>query len=363
MNDLDLMEKLASEITLADFGPRLIVRNWDTVCASDLLTGNGIKLKKSKSFDNKKHCYQDGIHSPFFGTTWDDIDLEKTGWICLNKKFKIINPAMFGLLEKYIGATAFDKIIKFDAEMDVDGHFKKAESMKDQFYNTGIKDLPSRMIDIIELVHKKKKGKKEDYYWEIIKKWDCIFASAIPVYTSILRPIFTSATEYHYTKMEQACNVIIGCVNKLNAYGDDIDDNEIEGVNKLLYRIQQKVNAIDKLTFKLMDKKTGHIHDGIFGGRMDFSARDVIVPDPTLRANEIKLSYLGVLELYKLEIVNIIVRLTGCTFDAALKQWFSAHIAFSDFVYQVMLHLMRETKHGMICLINRNPKQYWGVLE
>ena len=94
-----------------------------------------------------------------------------------------------------------------------------------------------------------------------------------------------------------------------------------------------------------------------FGGRMDFSARDVIVPNPTLRADEIILSYLAVLELYKLEIINLIVKIHGCTYTVALKYWFDAHLQFSPFVYQIMEHLRENSKHGLICLINRNPKQ------
>ena len=89
---------------------------------------------------------------------------------------------------------------------------------------------------------------------------------------------------------------------------------------------------------------------------MSFSARDVIVPDPSLHADEIILSYLAVLELYKLEIINLIVKIHGCTYSTALKYWFDAHLSFSPFVYQIMDHLCKHSTHGMVCLINRNPE-------
>jgi len=88
---------------------------------------------------------------------------------------------------------------------------------------------------------------------------------------------------------------------------------------------------------------------------MDFSARDVIVPNPTLRADEIILSYLAVLELYKLEIINLIVKIHGCNYTRALKYWFDAHLHFSPFVYQIMEYMRENTKLGLLCLINRNP--------
>ena len=93
---------------------------------------------------------------------------------------------------------------------------------------------------------------------------------------------------------------------------------------------------------------------------MDFSARDVIVPNPKLRANEVILSYLAVLELYKLEIINLITKINGCTYHTALKYWFDAHLGFSPFVYEIMLHLMEKTKNGLCILANRNPTIDFG---
>lgn len=391
MNDLDLMERCANDIVLSDFGPRLVVRNWDTTCASEFLTGKGFPIKNQKSFDSKFKKFDDGIHSIKFGTSWEDenafkerytcqcgyrkgsvyeheicpecgtevgyvdVDLGKHGWIVMKNKFKVINPAMFALLRKFIGKTALDKMLSFTKELDEDGHFIESTAAKDKYVSIGLTGFREKLFEILEY-YRPKREKKDAYYWEILKKWDCIFVSAIPVYSNVLRPITTSPSEYHYTKAEQAFNVITGCVNKLNTYSTDIDESDVAAINELLYKIQQKVLDVDELTFKMMDKKTGHIHDGIFGGRMDFSARDVIVPDPTLRANEIKLSYLAVLELYKLEICNMITKINNCSYTAALKYWFDGHIKFNNFVYEIMIHLMNKTKYGMMCLINRNPK-------
>ena len=402
MNDRETMESLASDITLADFGPALVVRNWETECASQLFTGQGFRIKKSISFDRRTgKRYIDGIQSPLFGTTWDDedafkdrvscecgkmkgavyegeicpecgtmvgyidVDLNKFGWIVMKNEFKIINPAMFDLIQKYIGKPALDRMLKFDKEMDIDGHYAPNKSKgRDQFNSIGLTGFRKNLFRILEFYRGKRDKKKEAYYWEIIKKWDCIFSSAIPVYSSFIRPISTSGSEYRYTKTEPSYNVIIGCVNKLNAYHTtEIDESNIEDINDLLYKIQEKVNKNNELAFKMLDKKTGHIHDGIFGGRLDFSARDVIVIDPTLRANEIGLSYLAVLELYKLELCNIITKINGVTYDAALKLWFDSHIHFNPLMYETMRYLMNNTKLGMVCLINRNPTIDFGSFD
>ena len=390
MNDLDLMEKLAGDIVLSDFGPRLVIPNWDTECVASFALGKGIRVKRSRSFDSKTgKRYDDGIHSKFFGTVWEDedaykarytcecghfigavhegeicpecktvcgyvdVDMEKKAWIILDR-FKIINPGMYALIEKYIGKTLLNKMLSPEVEFDEDAHIIKSTAPRDKYNSIGLTGFVDNFLDILHWLRPKREN-KEKYYWEIIKKFDCVFASCIPIYPSMLRPIFTSPTEYHYTDTEKAYNAAIGCANKLNRYTGPIDETNFESVNGLLYCIQEQVNLVDKYTFKMLDKKFGHIHDGIFGGRIDFSARDVIVPDPTLEANQISLSYAAVHELYKLELINLIQKISGCNENAALKIWWDGHMRFSNYVYNVMIYLLRETKHGLWCVINRNP--------
>ena len=391
MNDNDNMERLTPDIVISDFGPRLVVKNWDTECAVQMFTGEGFTIRNSKSFDNNLKKHIDGIHSPLFGTSWEDenafkdrysckcgyrqgaiydgeicpecgervgfvdVNLNRFGWIQLNTNYHVINPAMYALLKKFIGNKTLNNILMWDKKLDTNAHYADTKDSKNKFASIGMTGFYENFYEIMEYYYKRRK-KHEIYYWEILKKMDCVFTSNIPVFSSVLRPLFTSPESYHYTKPEQAYNVIIGCVNYLNDYDGDIDETNIEAVNGLLYKIQQKILAIDEIVFKMIDKKTGHIHDGIFGGRMSFSARDVIVPDPSLHADEIILSYLAVLELYKLEIINLIVKIHGCTYSTALKYWFDAHLSFSPFVYQIMDHLCKHSTHGMVCLINRNPE-------
>lgn len=398
MNDNDNMERLAPEIVISDFGPRLVVKNWDTECALQMYTGEGFPIRKRKSFDNKQQKYIDGIHSVLFGTSWEDenafrdrysckcgkyqgaiyegevcpecgekvgfvdVNLNKFGWIQMNTNYHIINPAMYALLKKFIGAKTLNRIIEWDKDLDSDAHPIEVKDNKNKFVSLGLTGFYKHFYEIMEYYYKRRK-KHEIYYWEILKKADCVFASNIPVFSSVLRPLFTSPDLYHYTKPEQAYNVIVGAVNKLNNYDGEIDESNEEAINNLLYTIQQKVLKIDELIFKMIDKKTGHIHEGIFGGRMSFSARDVIVPNPSLHADEIILSYLAVLELYKLEIINLIVKVNGCNYTTALRFWFDAHLKFSPFVYQIMMHLCKNSKYGMICLINRNPTIDFGSFD
>ena len=397
MNDLELIERLCPEFAMSEFGPRLVIRNLNTCMEADLRSGHGFVIKNKKSFDSKQKKYIDGIHSTNFGTNWGDdnafkdrysckcgetngmiynnytcpycktkvgyvdVDISKTGWIVM-KHFEVINPSMYALLKKFFGAKALERILSFDAKPNIDGNYDLTRNNKKitgRYDGIGMVEFKKRFVEILIFYRnrfaKKQDPLKEKLFNEIIKKYDCVFTKGIPVFTNVLRPIFTSPSEYDYTKAERAYNVIIGCANTINKKSSKIKGYDLKPINITLLKIQEKFNAIDELIFQMIDKKEGLIHDGVLGGRVDFSARNVIIPGSSLRAFEIKLSYLGFLEVFKLEICNQLKKLTKCTYDEALKTWFDAHIKFSEIAYQVMKYLIKNTKEGIWCLVDRNP--------
>lgn len=401
MHDLELIEKLWSDIALSEFGPRLVIRNLNTDMKADIKGGHGFIIKNPKSFDSKQKRNIDGIHSPLFGTTWGDdnafkdrytckcgetngmvfegsecpycktmvgfvdVDIEKTGWIVM-KHFEVINPTMMGLLKKFFGAKTLERIISFDVKPNIDGKFNLVQTKKitGRYDNIGMVEFRKRFTEILIFFHKRKKPDKArtKLYMEILKKYDCIFTRAIPVFSSTLRPVFTSPSEYQYTDAEKCYNVIIGCVNRLNKRPKNFKPYDLKPINTTLLKIQEKFCKLDEFIFQMIDKKEGLIHDGVLGGRVDFSARNVIIAGPELRAYQIKLSYLAFLELYKLEICNQLRKISGCTYEEALKLWFDAHIKFSKVVYEVMNYLIQNTKDGIWCLINRNPTIDFGSM-
>ena len=107
--------------------------------------------------------------------------------------------------------------------------------------------------------------------------------------------------------------------------------------------------------FKTINQKEGHIRENILGGRINFSARNVIIPNCRLRAHEVRLPYLTFLELYRPEIVNLIAKMDNTTVTKAVNKWSKAKMEFSPQVYQVMKYILKHTKHGVWCIINRNP--------
>jgi DNA-directed RNA polymerase beta' subunit len=83
--------------------------------------------------------------------------------------------------------------------------------------------------------------------------------------------------------------------------------------------------------------------------------RNVIIPDPLLKVDEIELCYLTFLELYKYEILSHLCKMDNITIAEASELWFKATINFNKKIYEVMKYLLKKKKVKM--LINRNPKR------
>lgn len=88
---------------------------------------------------------------------------------------------------------------------------------------------------------------------------------------------------------------------------------------------------------------------------MNFSARTVITPNARLRSYQIELPYVAFVEMYKEQIINLLVKLDGMTFGDAVNLWFRAYTEFNPKVYKVCNYILKHSKGGSRTLLNRNP--------
>ena len=101
------------------------------------------------------------------------------------------------------------------------------------------------------------------------------------------------------------------------------------------------------------------IRDKILGGRINWTARNVIIPDKDLKPNEIGLGYVTFLELYKLEIISILITMLDIDHPTAWNIWKEATVNFNDQVYKVMNYMIKN--RDVVCEINRNPTINYGL--
>lgn len=387
------MESYADEADV-----RLVKLNWDEECEKDFIAGRGFEITET-AIKGKEEKSMYGIHSPLFATDWEDedafaerysckckelkgrvyegeicpacktevkfrdVDLRIFGWIKLHHH-TIINPIFYKMLESIIGKSVFPDIIEIEKEMSRDGHIKSKTSKTNPFRGIGLIEFRERIDEILEYYWYKKKHKRE-MITEVKKDMDKVFTSSIPVYSSVLRPVSFRNETFFFNGIDKKLNVILAdsrLLNNKNRPGAVKSKSKRARMDEptILNAIQKNVNELWQLIFSQINQKDGHIKDQILGGRINFSARNVIIPDPHLRADEVRLGYLAFLELFKYEIIAHLSKMNNTTENQAYEEWYKATIHFDAKIYEIMMYLVKKRKPKI--LINRNPTINYGSM-
>jgi len=391
-------------------GVKLKKLNWDEECRKDLISGLGFRVtepafkksviktlegnKEVKRVKEEKAMY--GIHSPLFATDYEDedafterytckckelkgrvyedeicpicntkvkfrdVDLRITGWIILDNH-KIIQPIFYRMLKSIIGEKQFVEILEYNKDITEDGQIKNKVS-KNPFMGIGMIEFRERFYEIMNY-YKERKKNKLDLIEEVMREKEKVFTSCIPVFSSVLRPILFKGESFLYNPIDKKYTPIYSLVCSLNAYNAAYDKkSKKKRIDEptMLFSLQKKLMKLWDLIFAQLNQKDGHIKDQLLGGRLNFSARNVIIPDPTLKPDEIKLGYLAFLELYKYEIIAHLVKMNDISENAAYEQWYKATINFNPKIYEVMKYILK--KKNPCVLINRNPTINYGSI-
>lgn len=364
--------------------------NWDTLYYSQLISGLGFTITEpaAVSIDGMKKKSLFGPRSELYGTTYGDEqefaeqyrcqcglttgrlregetcpychtvvktvgdNIRITGWIPING-YKIINPYFFVQLRQVIGKDEFNDIVTSRKKVDKNGNISRPDIYADPdkpplspFSGIGLTEFYDRYEEILEY-YKKKRGKgklqKVDF---LLSHKNYVFTSHIPVYSTKLRQQSITADTFYYGGLDKCINPIISLSKLLD------DASEIE-IDSYLQRIQMNVNKIFEYNFDLLDDKDGLIRGQMLGGAINFSSRNVITPDASLRDNEVAMSYQTFLELFKGQIIKHLQITEDLTISQANNEWYKAKIRFSEKIYQVMCYLVKN-KNPLI-LLNRNP--------
>ena len=115
------------------------------------------------------------------------------------------------------------------------------------------------------------------------------------------------------------------------------------------------------MNFELLNGKDGWIRDQLMGGGLNYSARNVIIPDNTLRDNEVDLSYHTFRVLFKMKIISYLQRMNNCTLAQAKYLW-ETHHECDPMMLKIMRAIVK--KERLCVIINRNPTlNYYSILR
>ena len=373
---------------------RLTRYNWDIMYYTQMSNGLGFTITEpvAVTIDGIKKKTMYGPRSELYGTTYGDEqefaeqytcqcgsfkgkqfegeicpvckhpvksvgdNIKITGWISLGDN-KVINPYYFQLLTQVIGKNVFPDIVIPKLKVDKNGVISNPDlnvigvsASDNPYYGIGVDGFRENFYEIMAYF-KKKKGKARAERFDLLtSNVRSIFTSHIPVYSTKLRQQSITSDTFYYGGVDKNINPIISLSKLLE------DCSEIERPN-YLQSIQKKVNTLWEYNFELLNDKEGIIRGQINGGALNYTSRNVIVSDKTLRDNEVDVSYPMFLELYKGHIIKTLMVSEGITLSEANHEWECAKISFNDKVYQTMLAIVKNDNPHI--LLNRNPTLNW----
>ena len=187
----------------------------------------GQTIKDVNPFGNRYRCecgylqnkVNNGVTCPICKTKvrYVDDNYEYFGWIVL-KDYYVISPAFYNAVRFFIGRD-FDNIIKFDKDIDEDGHCKDSKSVESQpYYGIGMIEFRDRFDEIMK--HYLAKNKKQERYDDIMNNRDKVFTQSIPVFTVLLRPFDIDKFNFSH----ETTNKYYTMINKLvSSFNNQID--------------------------------------------------------------------------------------------------------------------------------------------
>ena len=333
----------------------------------------GQTIKDVNPFGNRYRCecgftqtkVNNGCVCKVCGTKvkYVDDDYEYFGWLVLQDHW-IISPAFYNALRFFIGKD-FDNIIKFEAIIDEDGHQLPIVAPKDQpYYRIGLISFREKFDEIMD--YYLAKNKKQSNYDDIMSNREKVFTQSIPVYTVLLRPIDVDKYTFSYEDTNRYYNVINKLVSTINRESAILEKDKPvpKYMQELLWRLQIKLDILYSEIVKIIKGKKGNIRS-LFGGRYNFTSRNVITADPSLRIDEVKLPYSALLELLQPNIINILTKTYNISYTDAYKRWYAANLKKDKGIINIIrsiIHNSTDNHRGLPVLINRNPTICYGSI-
>lgn len=260
--------------------------------------------------------------------------------------FPIINPIFFDLLnelnlsKKIINHILSGKHIVYETDKSL--IIDEVESVKeDAKVYTG--------IDAIKILVENELSKTEDLSI-VAQNIDKLFIHNILVIPPDLRPIMEGKVSV-LDEFNRYYSTILIRKNSIISSNFNINNNP-KLFNWYYRQIQKSVNELYNHILAKLSKKEGLVRHNMLGRRIDFSGRAVIVPDPTLKLDECRISYFILLELYKIHLAKHLIYKGKFKFINEAIQFIDDCIQYRKLdIYEDLSEIV----NGEYCFLNRQP--------
>jgi len=314
----------------------------------------GIWWGRSKFGETCSTCGVDITHSNVRRKRFAKIELP----------FAVVNPIMFYLVSK-VGKMTFETILHnliFDEKSSYYYDVKKkkyvlttigtGEGEPQPVYPEGVIVYKGH-AGAFELVKSEaEKNKDNDVGWKFIyDNLSKFYMKNVIVPPPEFRPVSKTKD----VQMRDEINKFFMTILNFSLMMKQEDLNSIENVEISLVNfknLQKHIFELYDYIFSKFSKKTGLIRGFILGKRIDFSGRAVICPDPTLELDQCSIPYLMILELFKLEIANILLEKRKFKrYDPAVE-YIDKCIKMHDYA---LLDVAKQVSTDRYAMLNRQP--------
>ena len=209
-------------------------------------------------------------------------------------------------------------------------------------------EFKERILEILEF-YKNKRPAKIDYYNDIMENLDKLFFGSIPVYTTQLRPFSVDDNKFNFEGDNEIYNNLAAQASRVNK---DVlfMKRKSKPEKQILYAMQQNVNLIYVDMEKVIAQKKGYART-LIGGRFNFCSKVVIVPNPGLEIDQIKLPYASMIEIFQQRIINILCKTYSPA--EAYKIWDSARNCLDRNIANLIESIIESEYVGVF--FGRNP--------
>lgn len=318
-----------------EFLTKIEIIDLDKEAQHDIETGNGFLISESRGSNKKDMKNINGIYSSRFGQKLGDVspyadryscecgylksrinhgiecpmchtkvkyvddDFKMFGWIQLKDEYHIIHPKFYDALDyifgeskynhdkkKMKGSRKLDNILFYNAEVDQHGFTSECsfKPEKEPFFGIGMIEFYNRFDEILEYYYNLN-PKKKPYYDEIQEYRNLVFCHSIPVFTTHLRPADIRDGYMYFEPTNGIYNMINTHVHRINKDSRKMDrDQKLKAQE--LYNVQAKYMELVNEIMNILTGKRGQLRN-LVSGRHNFTARNVIRQDSTLRVKDI----------------------------------------------------------------------------
>lgn len=300
---------------------------------------------------------------------FNGLSVDRFGWIDLSLNtynaegdviaegngIHILKYIAYQFLEKLIGRESLKNIIHVKNTLTISGEIDESaleeqryQEPKMKYWYYGIGKFYEHYNEIITYYYELN-GKVNTELYEYLKFKDSAFIDKIPVVSPVLRPVRRTADGI------QVSGINIYYQNILKELQTIADPNTIDIVRDIFTeQIQADYFQLCSETVKMIQGKDGLIKEQLCGTRINFSARNIISPPGSnIKMCEIELPYQTFLELWRFELMHILMETEGLSIKEAEERLFKASVAYDEKIWKIMNKACQDEK--IYVLFGRNP--------